>query len=86
MAASGEPKVAKRRYMLADGGFFETEEPKHDWSGLKFVDWQDGECYLVDRNTERTLMVFRSDGEVLCVPGAYGGAGHFDEKGRLIVK
>lgn len=66
-------------------GFVE-EIIKHDWSKLKLEFRDNGDVWLKDDNSNKTLIRFAyGTGKVIKFGSAEGGAGHFDKEGKLII-
>ena len=57
----------------------------HDWSGLEMQTTADGVFILLDAKSGITLLWFYPDGTIERALCANGGAGHFDEEGRIII-
>lgn len=66
-------------------GFVEDIEPKHDWSGLEIRLDVNGTYCIYNKKSEKFLLEFKKDGTVKRTVIADGGAGNFDEVGRLII-
>jgi hypothetical protein len=66
-------------------GFVVEVKPRHDWSGLRLIFHDGGDVTLRDQKSNKSLIGFRCDGEVRKSRDAQGGAGDFDEYGRLII-
>ena len=57
----------------------------HDWSGLAIEHPEGRGYYLVDKKSNKTLLIFHPDGDVVRIGFAAGNAGHYDPRGKLVI-